>query len=139
MESNQYAMYGRKHYEKNKEKITSAQKKYYHERGGKAVKQNKYREERRDAVLRSRYGITASDYDVLKEQQNNQCAICSTDYSVSNRNMDVDHCHETGKVRGLLCNNCNRGLGHFQDSPDLLRAAAKYLEDITGKGGSCGV
>ena len=77
------------------------------------------------------------DYNLLAEVQGNKCAICGT--APTNKKLDLDHCHETKKIRGLLCNNCNRGLGHFKDNPELLRKAIDYICDITGKGGSCGV
>lgn len=110
---------------------------YYHNRGGKEKKKEHYRQTRRSTILKSRYGITEQDYSDLFDKQEGKCAICDTDYGVSTRNLDVDHDHETGKVRGLLCNNCNRGLGHFQDSVSNLQRALFYLS--SRKGGSCGV
>lgn len=68
--------------------------------------------------------FTYSDYEKLLEEQEYRCAICSKTGATH-----VDHDHETGKVRAVLCGGCNKGLGHFVDSPDLLRKAAKYLED----------
>ncbi len=70
-----------------------------------------------------RYGLSDADYDALLARQRGVCANCKR-----NRRLGVDHCHATGKVRGLLCGNCNRGLGLFHDDPELLRAAAAYLE-----------
>jgi len=92
----------------------------------------------REKALGAKFGITEEDYKKLFDKQKGCCAICGVDYTASTRNLDVDHCHDTNIVRGLLCNNCNRGLGHFQDDPEILQKAVLYL-DITGKGGSCGV
>lgn len=72
-----------------------------------------------------KYGITEVDYQTLLAKQNGGCAICG---SSGRRRLDVDHDHLTNKIRGLLCNNCNRGLGHLKDDPALLRLAATYLE-----------
>lgn len=70
------------------------------------------------------------DFDALLAQQNGKCAICrnaSTGRKKSGR-LAIDHCHSTGKVRGLLCHRCNTMLGQSKDSPEILRAAALYLE-----------
>jgi hypothetical protein len=79
--------------------------------------------------LRRKYGINASEYDVLLAAQNGCCAICN---STSHTPLHVDHCHRTEKVRGLLCMNCNHAIGKFKDNPALLRSAADYLEGING-------
>ncbi len=66
------------------------------------------------------------------DKQNGQCVICSIDLdtrSHSANSVVVDHCHSSGKVRGLLCNECNRGLGYYHDNPVALRNAAKYIEE----------
>jgi hypothetical protein len=104
----------------------------------KKQKQEYYRQTRRTTILKNRYGITEDDYDVMFKEQDGLCAICKQ--PSTHKNLDVDHNHETNKVRGLLCNNCNRGLGHLQDSVLVLESAINYLKrDISGKGGSCGV
>jgi hypothetical protein len=71
--------------------------------------------------------MTASGYLALLQSQNNNCALCGIPRTKLAVDFAVDHDHKTGKVRGLLCQKCNRGLGHFQDSPDLLRKAVAYL------------
>ncbi len=85
---------------------------------------------RRNVNYKHRYGITLEDYDNMLKEQGGCCAICgSSDSKCHGRmNFAVDHCHETGKVRGLLCNDCNRALGLFQDSSEILDKAVKYLE-----------
>lgn len=72
------------------------------------------------------YGITLEEYDVLLSSQNGVCAICKRS-EPSKKRLAIDHCHATGDVRGLLCQNCNRALGLFQDNADLLRIAIDYL------------
>ena len=69
------------------------------------------------------YGITLEQWDEMVVAQSGRCAIC-------NRMTDlvVDHCHNTSRVRELLCGTCNSGLGHFKDDPALMRAAADYIE-----------
>ena len=68
-------------------------------------------------------GLTMTDIERMLQEQNNRCAICG----VSNP-LRVDHCHKTGKVRGLLCDKCNMGIGLLQDDSNILRAAAEYIE-----------
>ena len=93
---------------------------------------------RRDTILKNRYGIVEFDYDVLVAAQDNKCAICGT--GPGKKRLDLDHCHTTKRIRGLLCNNCNRGLGHFKDNPTLLVKAVEYLGfNISGHRGSCSV
>jgi hypothetical protein len=82
--------------------------------------------------MRRRYGITKKDRDRMLHEQEGCCAVCGAHYSCDIRHrgssvLHVDHCHDTGKVRALLCSHCNRGLGHFMDDPQLLAAAAEYL------------
>lgn len=80
--------------------------------------------------LKKTYGMSEDDYNNLLEKQNGVCGICGTDKSWNNKTSHfyVDHCHDTGKIRGLLCNGCNSGLGHFKDSEIALEAAIRYLE-----------
>ena len=88
------------------------------------------KEANREWWLRSTYGISISDYDRMLEEQDNSCAICNTHISTQVKNFHVDHCHTTGKVRGLLCSKCNTGLGMYNDDPELFKSAIKYLEDL---------
>lgn len=85
----------------------------------------------RDHQQRWTYGLRAGEYDELLAQQGGGCAICGRAKSVNGRRLSVDHCHATGRVRGLLCSGCNSGLGFFQDDARLLLVAACYLDDMT--------
>lgn len=79
--------------------------------------------------IKKKYGITIERYEKMVWDQEGLCAICGEDPKpVSNRKLVIDHDHATGIVRGLLCNDCNRGLGSFRDDPDCLRRAAEYIE-----------
>lgn len=75
----------------------------------------------------SKYGVTAEWYADQLERQTGRCAICN-DVPTGKRPWHIDHCHDTGQVRQLLCGQCNTGLGHMRDNPDILRAAAAYIE-----------
>jgi Recombination endonuclease VII len=79
---------------------------------------------RRRAQRYKGYGISDEDYQALWARQGGACGICRK----KKRPLCVDHCHVTGKVRGLLCRKCNLGLGHYNDDPVLTRAATAYLE-----------
>ncbi len=81
----------------------------------------------RVAVARSTYGLTEEQLIALEDSHQGLCGICNRPCPANN-NLSIDHCHETGKVRGLLCRRCNSGLGMFDDSPEFLRLAALYLE-----------
>ena len=86
-------------------------------------------ERQRQQAYKRKYGISLRTYSDLLEKQGNKCAICKTmEPGGSGRRFAVDHNRKTGVVRGLLCNNCNRGIGHLKENPETLRQAAKYLE-----------
>lgn len=79
--------------------------------------------------LKKKYDLSLEEYFSLLEGQKNRCAICENSFSDSlKRRLNVDHCHETGKVRGLLCFNCNTALGKFNDDINLLINALNYLQ-----------
>lgn len=76
--------------------------------------------------LKAKYGITPEQKDEILKSQNYRCAICkSTDFG--SKNWCVDHDHYTGEIRGLLCNGCNTGLGHFKENVRVLSTAILYL------------
>jgi hypothetical protein len=77
-------------------------------------------------VLRTRYEMSTDDYEALLKGQDGKCAIYGGAPKAYGR-LYVDHCHESGRVRGLLCNTCNAGLGQFNDDLDLLRKAVQYM------------
>lgn len=84
-------------------------------------KSKKYR---RRHHLKSKYGLTEKSLSILKKSQDFKCAICLCDFD---KEPCVDHDHKTGVVRGLLCSDCNLGLGMFKDDPKSLVRASKYL------------
>ena len=79
----------------------------------------------RKATLKKKYGLTLADYDSMFESQNGACAICGGQQTY--KLLAVDHCHITGKVRGLLCSKCNSILGYVSDNVGTLQNAIKYL------------
>jgi len=97
----------------------------------------KYRERNKDKVkdsqLMSVYGITLAERDSMFEEQDGECAICKRemvrDRGPAENHCCIDHDHDSGKVRGLLCLKCNTGIGMLKDNPKVLRAAADYLEE----------
>lgn len=131
--------------EKNRSKLNKHLREYYHRYPEKWAEYSaKHREEirarkreynatprgKRAAIsrhLKRLYNITADKYDEILKEQNGSCAICGKSTTEFKRRLAVDHDHGSGKVRGLLCTNCNRGVGNFYDSPDLLQKAIFYL------------
>jgi hypothetical protein len=77
--------------------------------------------------LQAEYGITIEEYDALLAAQGGKCAICGTEQCATGKAFAVDHDHDTGMVRGLLCKDCNIGLGMFKDDTFRLKAALDYL------------
>ena len=91
-------------------------------------KSAKFRESKRSESLRKLYGITIDDYEEMFKRQGGVCAICRQP-ETGNIRMAVDHCHASGKVRGLLCKNCNTALGNLKDSIEILTNAITYLHE----------
>lgn len=79
--------------------------------------------------LKSRYGLTPEEFKALYEAQRGLCCLCLTQLE----DPHVDHCHETGVVRGILCKQCNLGLGYFKDDPQRMFRAIEYLAHQTAK------
>lgn len=82
--------------------------------------------------LRRNYRMTPAQFNAMWEKQKGKCAICEISMAPRGRSSDaacVDHNHKTKEVRGLLCRTCNHGLGHFKDSPEVIQAAIKYLQE----------
>ena len=143
------ANYNKAYYEKNKEQLREyakeryrshrkeyreywlKTKEYQHSRYKRYESENKVeiRERQRRRTLMKKFGITLEDYDSMLKSQNGGCAICGRKDPGSKKvkYFFVDHNHNTNKVRGLLCNQCNRAIGYLRDDPDVVYAAAMYL------------
>lgn len=80
--------------------------------------------------IKRHYGLDIADYNKMLLIQNSECAICRKphDPSVKRGRLYVDHCHITGKIRGLLCGGCNSGIGYFEDNIETLNKAISYIE-----------
>lgn len=76
--------------------------------------------------LKKNFGLTIDQYSQLLEKQNRKCAVCKV-FNNSQRHFPVDHDHVTGKVRGLLCPNCNMAIGMFKENKEIIKAALDYL------------
>jgi hypothetical protein len=116
----------RRYYARNRETRLAYLKKYREEHPAQMREYNANRcttKKRNDRL--KRYGLDSKSWDALFEEQGRACAVCAK----SDGEWHVDHDHESGKVRAILCSSCNRGLGFFFDNPTLLRIAATYLED----------
>jgi len=92
------------------------------------------KESRKRTNLKKRYNMSVDKYEKILDAQNYVCKICGKRETDKHQNgeykdLSIDHNHNTGKIRGLLCQKCNRGLGSFDDDPILLKKAAKYIED----------
>ena len=84
----------------------------------------------RKSKLKMAYGITVEQYNDMLDKQKGKCAICTVKKPGGRTKMFfIDHCHNTGKVRGLLCMRCNTGLGLFLDNPKFLLNAISYLKE----------
>jgi hypothetical protein len=145
--------YDKNYYKNNKEKARETQKAYYHKNKEKIKEQRKiqrnkpenkavakqyaisYRIKKREALknykkdwyrsseLRfKRYGITKENYQKMVIEQKNKCLICEEE-----KPLVIDHCHNSNKVRGLLCHSCNKGLGCFYDNIKSLKKAIQYV------------
>lgn len=126
--------YHKTYYENNAGFIKTSRSKYYETNKNLIAEKNKiYREKNKEIVAERKrlykYGIDKLTYAKLLEVQNNVCAVCKKRCRDSRgRGLAVDHCHTTGKIRGLLCSPCNQAIGLFLDDPDLLKNAIVYLE-----------
>ena len=121
--------------EKNKERWKAANKKWYKENRDESLQRskgwyqknkNKCRERVRNYQLKSQYGITAKEYDEILTSQGHVCACCRSP-STGRRRLAVDHDHSTSEVRGLLCDNCNTGIGRLGDTESGVQDALIYL------------
>ncbi len=127
----------RARYAANPEKMRAAQRAQYAAdpvkqsgwtRAWQAAHPDQVRATQRKRHLRRWYGLTPGQYDRMFAEQSGACAVCLSPFAGQKKRPHVDHCHRTGKVRALLCSNCNTALGYARDRPDILRTLADYIE-----------
>ena len=87
------------------------------------------KKKRKSQKLKYKYGLSEEEYLNMYVAQGNKCAICEREVTPFTKLSYVDHCHRTGKVRGILCRSCNWGLGNFKDSEESLMKASVYLKN----------
>ena len=118
--------YNRAYHAAHKNEINALRRRRWVEDPRRKEKQRSYYRTKdwRKSFLKHYYGMALEDYDRLLAQQGGACAICRKRPA---KTLCVDHCHSTGKIRGLLCRKCNLGIGHLDDSPSVMLAAIAYL------------
>jgi hypothetical protein len=123
--------YERTYRAKNGDKVRKYQREYKSGKFGSddAATREYWRTNKRKSELKSKYGLSQEQYDAMLVTQGGQCALCRADAPGGKGSWHVDHCHTTGRVRGLLCHHCNLGLGNFRDNPVVLAAAIEYLKE----------
>ena len=90
------------------------------------VTQAKYKEKRRWAAIKKKYGISKHQFYEIINNQEGKCAICTIE--LTEKNSHVDHNHKTKELRGILCVRCNQGIGSFLENIDIIKSAVKYIE-----------
>lgn len=123
-------------YHKNVEARRAHQRNYLQEPTRKKLNQKRSndwyksnREKYYEGTLKRKFGISLIEYNDMLSKQNNSCAICLKDRSLFKRRFNVDHCHKTGQVRGLLCSPCNTSIGLLNESLETIKRAADYLKE----------
>lgn len=127
--------YKKTEYARHRDTVRARNKRWYERhRGSEAFlakrKARSNTPEVRDTRFRREYGISLAEVEAMAEAQGGVCAICKEPERLGEKGLCVDHCHQTGRVRGMLCHKCNRALGLFNDTIAYLNAAATYLKAI---------
>jgi len=118
----------KEHQQKNKDVYMKRYKNEYQKNKDKPGFQDRMR----NSAYKRHFGITIQDYDDMYIEQGGRCATCGTHQSKLGRRLHIDHCHKTGIVRGLLCHNCNVGIGNLKDDITIMKNIIKYLERVGG-------
>ncbi len=118
----------RKYRAANKEKISAYGKAYRLRNKEKCVDYDRRKN------LKVRFNMTLEDYNRMFVNQKGFCATCGRHQTEVGKTLQVDHCHKTGQVRGLLCFTCNAALGNVKDNTNTLKNMIKYLEEMSNDG-----
>lgn len=108
--------------QKNKEKFNA----YMREYNAEHKDSKKFKERYQNRSLKRRYGLTLDQFKAMLEEQNHTCLLCGRTTAQLKKKLVMDHCHLTGKIRGLLCHGCNRSIALF-DNPELFEKATAYI------------
>jgi len=127
--------YHREYYKKNKASLDAYRRDFRDahpllEKEWQAVYLGRSKEKRKFYSMKSRYGLTEEEYNQMILQQDNKCAVCTQPFTTTPH---VDHCHTTGRVRGLLCSPCNTGLGVYEKKAYLFAEYLKITEKETNE------
>lgn len=134
------AAQNKRYYAENRERLIARQRERYQENRVIIIARNKTeradpthdrRKRERSAKLKAAFGISQIEFMERLVEQGGTCKICKRDPGVGKDGrllLQVDHCHKTGKVRGILCPSCNSGLAKFKENPALLAEAIRYLD-----------
>lgn len=136
--------YKKKWYQANREKVRQQQKEYYFKNAERLRKKAKKwrknnKEAKKNSELQNKYGISVEQFNVMLVEQNGVCAICEqVEQSIDPRTntvrtLAVDHCHVTGRIRGLLCSHCNRAVGLLKENIKVMKSMISYLERFSDK------
>jgi hypothetical protein len=120
----------KRYYYKYHEKSLKAAKDYRIKKGKawkKAISRRTYDKHGQKYALKQNYGLTLERYFEILQKQNHQCAICGTTKNTDGKKLYIDHCHETKKIRGILCRKCNTGIGLLGDTAEAIRKAYEYM------------
>lgn len=121
--------YGKSRWVKYKKTLTENRQRLRKENPERfAAYERKYKHSHESKRLMRKYGITLAFYNELLAKQHGKCAICGGGNGT--HKLAIDHCHATGRVRGLLCKRCNTAIGMLNDNPDLLLRASDYVRQI---------
>lgn len=122
----------KEYYQKNKERIREYSKEYYYKnretiliKSKKLSKDNKYT--RKEYDMKRSYNLDLEGYSKIFDEQEGRCKICNKYYTESQQGLVIDHNHETGEIRGLLCSKCNLALGLINENIHTLQNMIKYL------------
>jgi len=115
-------LYSKNYYKSNRESVLKKQKIYYELNKTEIINKN------RNRYLKRKFGITIDDYNEMLTLQLSGCSICGKSINDNGNKLDIDHDHKTGKVRGLLCKNCNKGIGLFYENINILEGAINYIK-----------
>jgi len=119
--------YNRNYRQKNRSRLLEDKKQWYQ----KNKNNPGYKERNYASGIRFKYSISVEEVNRMLEKQSNRCAICEREFT-TRKTTHIDHCHLTGKVRGILCEGCNVGIGCFEDDVKKLKKAINYLSILDG-------